>query len=160
MDVDVEVDLGHATLRHFMRTAFMPTAVMDTRVTNMGQPQASPLRQFARAFSSELPSQHDLFAGFIGADDMWANFAVATFVAADHLLLAEDGVANECVCGASLGHQAPNRAAGVGWILLSPQPRASIMQRRSDGYSAASLAPPLAFRGFPASLTATSTSGA
>ncbi len=69
-------------------------------VPDVGQSQAPPLRQWARAFSGELPRQHDLFAAFVGADDMRTEFAGAAVIAALDLLLGEDGVAEEGIGGA------------------------------------------------------------
>src|ERR1700732_347465 len=71
-------------------------------VPDVGQSQAPPLRQWARAFSGELPRQHDFFAVLVGADDVRAEFARAAVIAAHDLLLGEDGVAEEGIGGA--GH--------------------------------------------------------
>ena len=44
MDVDIEIDIADAGLLGAMRTSFMPVAVADLGVPDIGQPQASPLR--------------------------------------------------------------------------------------------------------------------
>jgi hypothetical protein len=148
MDVDINVDLGHAALRRLMRAAFVPTAVADTRVANMRQPQASPLRQFARTVSGELPSEHDLFADLVGAYDVWAQLAAPAFIGADHLLFPEDGVTNEDVGGASLRHGATDCAAGQAGRCGSTT-RLNYVQAWSQIYSPASLVPPPLFRLLP-----------
>ena len=105
MNVDVEIDPGHAALVRFMRAASIPGALTGNGVANMSQPQTSPLRQLARAFSGELPGQNNLFADFISPDDMWAQLAVPSLIGADHLLLTKDGVSNEGISDASLFHR-------------------------------------------------------
>jgi hypothetical protein len=100
VNIDIEIDIAHAGLRRLMRAAFMPAAGAWARPADIGELQASPLRQRPRALAAELPGQHDLFAAFIGADDVRAQFADATVIEADDLLLAEDGVAEEGVGGA------------------------------------------------------------
>jgi hypothetical protein len=100
VNVDIEIDLADAGLFGPMRTAFMPAAIAGAGVPDIGKPQAAPLRQLAAAAAGELPGQHNLFAGPVGADDVRTEFAGAAAIAADHLLLGEDGVAEEGVAGA------------------------------------------------------------
>src|SRR5580692_2248091 len=73
VNVDVEIDLGHAFLRRLVRAAFMPAAFARSGIPDIGQSQAAPLRKRARTLAGELPGQHDLFAVSIGADDVRAQ---------------------------------------------------------------------------------------
>src|SRR5882672_4366118 len=100
VDVDIEIDIADAGLRRLMRAALMPTALARACVADVRQLQAAPLRQRPRTLAAELPGQHHLFAASVGADDVRAQFADAAVIAADDLLLAEDGVAEEGVGGA------------------------------------------------------------
>ena len=100
MNVDVEIDLGHALLRCLVRAALMPAAVACASVPDIGEFQAPPLRQPAAAFPAKLPRQHGLIAVLVGANDVGAQFAGAAAVDADHLLLGEDRVAEDGVTGA------------------------------------------------------------
>ena len=93
MNVDVDIDVADAGLRRAMRAALMPAAPARAGIADIGQLQASPLRQRPRALAAELPGQHDLFAASIGADDVRAQLAKPAVIAADNLLLAENGVA-------------------------------------------------------------------
>jgi hypothetical protein len=47
MNVDVEFDLADAGLFHPVRAAFVPAAVACAGIPDIGQSQASPLRQLA-----------------------------------------------------------------------------------------------------------------
>ena len=73
MHVDVEIDIADAGLRGAMRAAFMPMARAGSRIPDIGEPQAAPLRQPARALAGELPGKDDLFAILVGADDVRAG---------------------------------------------------------------------------------------
>ena len=95
MNVDVEIDPADAGLFGAVRAAFVPAAVLRAGIPDTGKPQASPLRQLARAFACELPRQHDFFAAFVKANDMRAQFAVTALIGANHLLLSADRVAKE-----------------------------------------------------------------
>jgi len=64
VNIDVEIDLGHAGLHRTVRTSFMPAAAACTGVADVGEAQASPLRQPAAAFAGELPRQHDFLRRF------------------------------------------------------------------------------------------------
>jgi hypothetical protein len=110
VDVDVEVDLRDAALLALVRTAFMPAPVAGAGVADIGELEAPPLRELARALAAELPRQHDLLAILVGADDMGTQFAAMAAVAAGHLLLGEDGVAEEGVGGRGHGRSFENRA--------------------------------------------------
>jgi hypothetical protein len=103
VNVDVEIDIGHAFLRRLVGAAFMPAPIAGAGVPDIGQSQAPPLWQRARTFSGELPRQHDLFAAFVGADDVRADFAGTAVIAAHDLLFGEDGVAEEGIGGAGHG---------------------------------------------------------
>src|SRR6478672_2902066 len=103
MDVDIEIDRTDAGLLGAMRAALVPAAVAQAGIAHIGEPQAAPLRQPARALAGELPGKDDLFAILVGADDVRAQFAETAVIAADHLLLGEDGVAEEDV--GSAGHR-------------------------------------------------------
>ena len=105
MDIDVEVYPCHAALPRLVRASLIPRTGTGNGVTNRGQSQTSPLRQLARAFSGELPRQNNLFAGLVDTYDMWAQLAVPTFIAADHLLLPQNGIANQIIGGASIWHR-------------------------------------------------------
>jgi len=96
-DPDIEIDVSNAFLRRLVRTARVPAAVSGPRVADIGELQASPLRQLAAARPGELPGQHDFLARQIGADDMRAQFARTAFIAADHLLLGKNGISEEGV---------------------------------------------------------------
>jgi hypothetical protein len=102
VNVDVEIDPDHAFLRRLVRTALIPPATTCPGVPDIGEFQTPPLRQLAAAFSAKLPRQHGFLAVLVGADDVRTQFANASAIAADHLLLAEDGVAEEGIGGA--GH--------------------------------------------------------
>jgi hypothetical protein len=97
VNVDIEIDLTDTTLLGLVRAAGMPASVARPDIAYAGKPEASPLRQRTRALAGELPGQHDFLAAFAGADDVRAQFAMAALVAANHLLLAEDGVAEQGV---------------------------------------------------------------
>ena len=102
VDVDIEIDVADASLHRAVGSALVPEAIARASISDIGKFQTPPLRQSAAAFSGELPRQHDLFTALVGADDVRAQFARASLIAADHLLLGEDGVAEEIVGGA--GH--------------------------------------------------------
>jgi len=102
VNVDVEIDPGHALLRRLVRAALVPAAIACASVSDIGQFQASPLRQLAAAFPAELPRQHGFLAVLVGADDVGTQFARAAVIDAGHLLLGEDRVAEQDVGGA--GH--------------------------------------------------------
>ena len=93
MDVDVEIDLAHAGLFAAVRAALMPASIAYPRVPDIGQPQASPLRQSSAAAAGELPCQHHFLTAAVEADDVRTEFAGAAVVGTHHLLFAEDGVA-------------------------------------------------------------------
>jgi hypothetical protein len=122
VNVDVEIDLADASLLGPVRAAFVPAAIARAGIPDIGKPQASPLRQLARTFPGELPRQHDLFAAFVGADDVRTQFAHAAVIAADDLLFGEDGVAEEVIGGAGHGRKGscyvpdsvPEVQAGIG----------------------------------------------
>src|SRR5437879_13573968 len=103
MNIYIEIELADASLLGLVRATLVPAAIPRAGIPDIGQPQATPLRQLAGTFTGKLPRQHDLFAAFVGADDVRAQFAMAAFIGADHLLLGEDGVAEELVSGA--GHR-------------------------------------------------------
>jgi len=63
------------------------------RIPDVGEMQATPLRQRPRARAAELPGQHDLFALPVGADDVRAELAVFALILTGDLLLAEDRIA-------------------------------------------------------------------
>ena len=105
MDIDIEIDLADAGLRRAVGAAFMPAPIAGARFPDVGQFQTPPLRQLAAAFAGKLPGQHDFFTALVGADDVRAQFARASLIAADHLLLGEDGVAEESVGGAGHGQK-------------------------------------------------------
>ena len=102
MNVDIEIDPGHALLRRLVRAALMPAAISCAGISDIGDFQASPLRQLAAAFPTELPRQHGFLAILVGADDVRTQFARAAVVGAGHLLLGKDRVTEEDVGGA--GH--------------------------------------------------------
>ena len=93
VNVDVEIDVADAGLLGAMRTALMPAAITRAGILHIGKSQTPPLRQLAAAFAGELPGQHGFLAALVGADDVRAQFAAATVIAAHHLLLGKDGVA-------------------------------------------------------------------
>ena len=103
MNVDIEVDIRHALLRRLVRAACIPVSFARSGVPDIGELQASPLRQLAAAFARELPCQHDLLAGFVGANDMRTQFAGAAFIAANDLLFALDRGTKDSVGGG--GHR-------------------------------------------------------
>ena len=47
LNVDVDINYGHALLRRLVRAAFIPTAFARTGISDIGQSQASPLRKRA-----------------------------------------------------------------------------------------------------------------
>jgi hypothetical protein len=47
MDIDVEIDLAYANLLCLVRAAFMPAAITHAGISDIGKPQATPLRQLA-----------------------------------------------------------------------------------------------------------------
>src|SRR6267154_4583019 len=99
VDIDIEIDLADAGLRRAVGAAFMPAAIAGARIADVDQSQTSPLRQLAAAFAGKLPGQHDFFTALVGADDVRAQFAMASLIGADHLLLPQDRVAEEIVGG-------------------------------------------------------------
>src|SRR5580704_18252495 len=111
MDVDIEINLGDAFLLRLVRAARMPPAASCTGMAHISQFETTPLRQLPAAFTGELPGQHDLFAVLVGSDDVRTQFATPAIIGAEHLLLAEDGVAKERVGGAR--HDAHPARAGV-----------------------------------------------
>src|SRR5665213_3575415 len=109
VNVAVEIDPGHAFLRRLVRAALMPSAMPRPGVPDIGKFQAPPLRQLAAALPAKLPRQHGFLAFLVGANDVRTQFANASAITADHLLLGEDGVAEEGVGGAGpvVGHELP-----------------------------------------------------
>jgi hypothetical protein len=103
VNVDVEIDSDDAFLRRLVRAALMPTARTCPGVPDVGEFQAPPLRQLAAAFAVKLPRQHGVLAVLVGADNMRTQFAMASAVSADHLLLAENGFAEEGIGRAGHG---------------------------------------------------------
>lgn len=100
MNIDVEIDLGDAALRRQMRAAGLPRAFARASITNIGEPEAFPLRHAAAvALAAELPREHHLVAGPAVADDVRAELAHLATIGASHLLLGENGVAEEGVGG-------------------------------------------------------------
>jgi hypothetical protein len=87
-------------LRRTMRAAFMPPAFSRAGIFDVGEFETSPLRQASAAFAGKLPGQHYFFTALVGADDVRTQFAMTSLIGADHLLLPEDGVAEEIVGGA------------------------------------------------------------
>ena len=110
VNIDVEVDVADAGLRGAMGSAGIPTAIARASILDAGEFQTSPLRQLAAAFAAELPAQHNLFAVLVGADDVRAQFATAALLAANDLLLGEDGIAKQGIIRA--GHSV--------WLLACP----------------------------------------
>src|SRR4030088_32189 len=100
VDVDIQIDRADAGLCRTVRAAFMPAAFSRAGILHVGEFETSPLRQLAAALAGKLPGEHDLFTALVGADDVRTQFAMAPLIAADHLLLPEDGVAEEIVGGA------------------------------------------------------------
>jgi len=107
VNVDVEIDRGHALLRRLVRAALVPPATACSGVSDVGEFQAPPLRQLAAALSGELPRQHGFLASPVGANDVRTQFAMASVIGAEHLLLGEDGVAEEGVDGAGHSEKYP-----------------------------------------------------
>lgn len=103
MHVDVEIDRRDAGLRRAMRAAFVPRSGPRLDIPDICEPQATPLRQRTRTRACELPGQHDLFAAFVGTDDVRAELAVSA-LGAGHLLLAEDGTAEGRIGGGGHGN--------------------------------------------------------
>jgi hypothetical protein len=97
VDVDIEIDVADASLHRAVGSALVPETITRANISDIGKFQTPPLRQSAAAFSGELPRQHDFFATSVRADDMRTQFASTAAIAADHLLFAEDGVAEEGV---------------------------------------------------------------
>jgi hypothetical protein len=93
VNVDVEVDIANASLRSAVRASLMPTPVARAGISHSGKPQASPLRQLTATFPGKLPRQHCLLATLVETQDMRAQFAMAAFIAADHLLFSQDCIA-------------------------------------------------------------------
>ena len=94
-DVDVvEVDVADAGLLAAMRAAFMPRPIACDGVSDIGKPQAAPLRQAAAALSGKLPRQHDFLAASVIADDVRAEFAIAPVIAAHDLLFTRTAARN------------------------------------------------------------------
>jgi hypothetical protein len=100
VDVDIQIDRADAGLRRTMRAAFMPQAFSRAGILHVGEFETSPLRQLAAALTGKLPGEHDRFTALVGADDVRTQFAMASLISADHLLLPEDRVAEEIVGGA------------------------------------------------------------
>jgi hypothetical protein len=80
-----------------VRAALMPAPVAGTGVADIGELETPPLRQLATALAAELPRQHDFLAILAGADDMRTELTTIAAVDAGHLLLGEDGIAEEGV---------------------------------------------------------------
>ena len=78
----------------------MPPAFSRAGIFDVGEFETSPLRQASAAFTGKLPGEHHFFTALVGADDVRTQFAMPSLIAADHLLLGEDGVAEEIVGGA------------------------------------------------------------
>src|SRR6202035_616235 len=104
MHVDIEIDRADAGLRRTMRDALVPRSGPRLRVPDIGEPQATPLRQRTRTRAGELPGQRDLFTSLVGADDVRTELTVSAFIGAGHLLLAEDGIAEDRVGGGGHGY--------------------------------------------------------
>jgi len=102
VDIDIQIDRADAVLRRTMRAAFMPPAFSHVGIFDVGEFETSPLRQASAALTGKLPGEHDCFTALVGADDVRTQFAMTSLIAADHLLLPEDGVAEEIVGGAQL----------------------------------------------------------
>src|SRR5450631_2875185 len=100
VDVDIQIDRADAVLRRTMRAAFMPPAFSHVGIFDVGEFETSPLRQASAALTGKLPGQHDCFTALVGADDVRTQFAMTSLIAADHLLLPKDGVAEEIIGGA------------------------------------------------------------
>ena len=88
VDVDVEIDVADAGLLAAMRAAFMLWTVACDGVSDVGKPQAAPLRQAAAALSGKLPRQHHFLAASVMADDLRTQFAIAPVIAANDLPFA------------------------------------------------------------------------
>jgi hypothetical protein len=73
MDVNIKIDRADAGLLGAMRAALVPAAVAQAGIAHIGEPQAAPLRQPARALAGEVPGKDDLFAILVGADDVRAG---------------------------------------------------------------------------------------
>src|SRR5262245_7316944 len=80
-----------------MRAALMPAAIACPGATDVGQLQASPLRQRSAALAGELPRQHGLLTFLVGADDMRTKLAMSALVDAGHLLSGENSLAEQYV---------------------------------------------------------------
>ncbi len=101
MNVNVEVDNGYATLLALVRSAFMPRTVSRRSVAHICKfealPRAAGWQLSAAGLSTKLPDKHGFRAVFVTTDDYWTQFAPATAVNADYLLLGEDGIAEKGV---------------------------------------------------------------
>jgi hypothetical protein len=99
--VHVEVDVLDAALLLPMAASGAPRTIAQAHVSDVGEHEAAPLaarRQLAARRTAELKRQHLLLAARV-ADDVRAQLAVVSAVHACHLLLFEDGLAEEAVGG-------------------------------------------------------------
>jgi hypothetical protein len=102
VNIAVDVDIDNATLLAPARAAFLPAPRACTRVADICQLEAPPLRQFTKTLAAELPGESGFLAILAGADDMWTDLPMMTAVGADQLLLGEDGIAEQGVDGGGL----------------------------------------------------------
>jgi hypothetical protein len=93
VNVDVDVDVANASLLGAVSASRVPWPVTRISISDVGKPQAPPLRQLAAALSGELLRQHDFLTTLVETQDMRAQFAVAAFIGADHLLFGQDRIA-------------------------------------------------------------------
>jgi hypothetical protein len=77
----------------------MPAAIACAGVSDVGEFQASPLRQLAAAFPGELPRQHGFLAVFVGANDVGTQCARAAVIGAHDLPHGKDRISEEDVGG-------------------------------------------------------------
>ena len=103
VNIDVEIDVADAGLRSPVRAALVPVAIARAGVGDIGELQASPLRQRSAALTAKLPGEDGFLTHLVGAEDVGAELAIAPLVDAGYLLLGEDCLAEERVGAA--GHR-------------------------------------------------------
>jgi hypothetical protein len=103
VNVDVEVNVYNAFLFGPVRLALVPGPDTAARIPDIGKPKALPgasLRKLALAnLAGKLPRQQSFLALLVGAENKRTKLAMTPAIAANHLLLGEDGGAEEGVSG-------------------------------------------------------------
>ena len=80
MNIDVEIDVADAGLRSPVRAALVPGAIARAGAGDIGELQASPLRQRSAALTAKLPGQHGFLTDLVAAEDVRVELAIAPLV--------------------------------------------------------------------------------